>query len=112
MTETLWTSERTLWCDGTDAFRALLHPEARMVFALPGPALDADAILEAITAAPRWSDVEITDRTATAFGDTTVLTYSATGQRAGERPYFAKCASVWYHTRDGWRIALHQQTPL
>jgi hypothetical protein len=43
--------------------------------------------------------------------DTAVVTYRALAHRTGSGPYSALISSVYVRRRDGWKLALHQQTP-
>lgn len=106
----LWEQERRLWLEGAEAFEALLAPGAVMLF--PGVGILRDAqIVEGLKAAPCWNSVEMTDRTEIEAEGSLTIAYRAEGRREGEPLYRALCSSTWIARPEGWRIALHQQTP-
>ncbi|ETX15698.1 hypothetical protein OCH239_14410 [Roseivivax halodurans JCM 10272] len=111
MEEDLWRWERALWLGGADTFQRLMLPEVRMVFPMPGEALGHDAILEAVRASDRWSEVSFEHQTETDIGHSVILTYTAHASRGGETQVIA-CSSLWTEGDDGLRLVLHQQTPI
>lgn len=111
MRDDLWTEERRLWLDGAPAYRQLMHPDVLMVFPMPGGPLDHDAVLSSLEGVPRWSEVHFADRRVTDLGATRILVYTAEARRDADT-YSAGCASVWTRSDAGWRLVLHQQTPL
>lgn len=111
MEEDLWRWERALWLEGPDTFLGLMHADVRMVFPMAGEALAHDAILEAVRAHDRWSDVSFAHRTETDIGHSVILTYTAQASRDGETRDIA-CSSLWTEADDGLRLVLHQQTPI
>ena len=107
----IWEAEELLWTGGTDAFRNRMAEGCLMVF--PGMGvLKWDAVLDALSAAPRWSQVAMTERHEEASDGVTVLAYRARGLRDGDEPYDAYCSSTWVQVGGQWRIAQHHQTPL
>lgn len=85
-----------------------------VVMLLPGGLVldDRAAILEAMSGQP-WESYELHDAQAFRPGpDTGVVTYRAFARRAGAEPYSALMSSVYVRRADGWKLVLHQQTPL
>jgi hypothetical protein len=112
----LWELERAGWdalCGGDPAafYGALLSDDAKMI--LPGMVLDREAVLRSWQDVPPWREYELSDRSALPLGpDSMALIYRAAASRPGQAdPYRAAMTSVYVHRDDGWRLALHQQTP-
>lgn len=110
-TEELWDLERRFWLEGTAVYEAHLDPGCVMVF--PGIGIMESAeIIPSLEGAPRWDDVEMTERvTAQAGGEVVVLAYRAAGVREGAGPYHAFCTSTYRRDGGGWKLLQHQQTP-
>ena len=110
MTDDIWNGERSLWTGGIDAYAASMAPGAVMAFADPVGIVAGDAVLDAVRAAPRWDEVEMTDRHEVRRDPTVVVAYRASAHRGGE-DYAAICASTWIAAEGGWRLVGHQQIP-
>jgi Domain of unknown function (DUF4440) len=84
-----------------------------VVFLLPGGLhmYDRVAVVDAMTGAT-WDWYRIDDAHVRPLGDdVAVVHYRAAAQR-GEAPVFeALMASTYVRRPDGWRLAVHQQTP-
>ena len=105
----IWTVEEILWTGGTDAYRRRMAPLCLMAF--PGiGVLKGDEVLDALTEAPRWSEVKMEGRNMIETDGLIVLAYTAHAQRDGDSPYHAVCSSTWRETPNGWRIIQHQQS--
>lgn len=109
-----WSSERALWLEGSDAYGELLHAGALMVFAPPAGMLDRDATLASLRDAPRWTSARFSSqREVFPADDIALLAYRVrAGRGHGNDEYEAMCSSTWVRTEAGWRLALHQQTPI
>ena len=112
--EELWQMEAGFWTGDADFYQQHLAHGAMMVFPPPAGVLDRGRIIETIRAAPRWQEVDMQDRqVARPNPDTVVLAYRASARRDGdEAPYRAGCGSVYTRFADGWRLVLHQQSPV
>lgn len=108
----IWERERGFWLDGVAYYHENMVEAAQMVFPDPVGILKGSQILEGLEAAPRWTAVEMGDRTEEVLGDTRVLAYRATGTRDGSDPYVALCSSTYVRRGDRWILLSHQQTPL
>ena len=106
----LWTIERALWIEGTDAYEAHLDERCLMVFPQMG-VLKRPAVLEGIAHGPRWSRVTFAGQQTVTAGSTAILAYLADAQREGEPFYRAHCSSTYVHGPHGWRMLCHHQTP-
>jgi hypothetical protein len=72
---------------------------------------ERDATLDAMSGTP-WTSFELDDvalRTVTS--DVAVVAYRATAQR-DEAAYRALCSSTYVREAAGWKLCVHQQTPL
>lgn len=108
--------ERELWAAlATDprtaraAYDRLLADEVLML--LPGGLVidDRDEVLDA-TGEP-WDAYGLSDERVIDLGPgAAVVAYRATGIRGGTS-YRALFSSTWIRDGDGWRLAVHQQTP-
>lgn len=108
----LWNSERRLWLEGIGAYEELMAPECIMAFG-PMGLMRNQQIIESLRAAPRWSEVEMTDQAATRPAEgVAILAYKAHGIRDGARAYEAICTSSYVCVDGYWWIAHHQQTPI
>ena len=102
--------ERGFWLNGVPHYERHLAPDARMVFPEPAGVLDAMQIMEGLEGAPRWESVDFDAQQAIQTGDTAVLTYRATGHRAGEAPYRVLCSSTYVRQDGDWKMLMHQHT--
>ncbi|MBT8424214.1 MAG: nuclear transport factor 2 family protein [Silicimonas sp.] len=111
MTFSFRDAERRLWLEGAEAFRDLLHDDAVMTLAMPGPVMSGDAIHDSIRDLPRWDDVTFRSVREADHIATHVFAYEAEGRRDGQNLYRAACLSVWANGDDGWRLIAHSQLP-
>lgn len=110
MLDDLRALERELAEGDGDVYRRLLADEAVVI--VPGARLAKEECAAAIDAAERWDELALADEQAVPVGaDAALLTYRFDGRR-GEQRYAALMSSVWVRRDSGWRLALHQQTPL
>jgi hypothetical protein len=107
-----WERERRLWLEGAGAYQQLLDDESLMAFA-PVGILGGVEIIRALDGAPRWLDVETTERRSARPNDSVlVLAYRADARRDSDHPYAAYCTSTYARTGKAWRLVQHQQTPI
>lgn len=90
--------------------REIMGPECLMAFG-PMGIMDQSTILDSMRDAPRWSSVDMTDRTQTRPADNvSIIAYRATATTLGSEPYEAVCTSI-YIVLDGlWKLTQHQQS--
>jgi uncharacterized protein (TIGR02246 family) len=83
------------------------------VVIVPGVVLDRDAVLRSWDGTAPWRDYQLSaERVQHLAPNVVALTYQATARRTDQpRPYRATMTSVYVRRNDGWRLALHQQTP-
>ena len=94
---------------GAEHFGALMTDDARMVMAT-GDVLTRDDVVAALADAPAWDTYTIEHPTTVPVTDDVVaLVYTGTGHR-GDTTFRGTMASVYVRTRQGWQLALYQQT--
>jgi uncharacterized protein DUF4440 len=107
----LYEIEEELAAGSVDAYRRHLAKDALVI--VPGQALDRDETVAAMNASPGWTETSLTDRRALEMAEgVTAITYRFCGKRGGGFSYEALMTSVYSRTPEGWRLRLHQQTPL
>ena len=85
----------------------------RVLFLLPLGLVveDRAEVLESMDGEP-WVEFRLEDERVVPVGDgAAVVAYTAHAQRAGVPGYHAVVNSTYRRTADGWRLAVHQQTP-
>ena len=109
----LWRLETQFRLAGADFYERTLCADALMVFPPPAGVLDRAATLESVRGA-RWRTVSIDARhLEMPDSNVAVLAYVARAERGeAESAYVAQCSSTYVLGADGWRLALHHQTPL
>jgi hypothetical protein len=107
----LWKIERRLWLEGAEAYEEVMATLCIMVFG-PSGIMQRDDILESLRNAPRWSDVELSERSESFRDEVAILAYRAVGEREDDAPYKALCTSTYVREGNEWRLAQHQQTPV
>ena len=116
LTESLLALERRGWdsrCAGTASafYGALMTEDATMVLAT-GQVLTRDEVVATLADAPPWASYSLTDVRLVMAGAGAVLVYAGSARREGAEPFEAAMTSVYVVTDDGWRLALHTQTPV
>jgi hypothetical protein len=102
--------ERELGGGDGDTYRRYLTDDAVVV--VPGAAITREQCAFAIDATPGWDEFEIEDERFTQLGpDSVALTYRWSSRR-GDETYQALMSTVYVKRDGGWKVALHQQTPV
>ena len=86
--------------------------DANVAMLLPGGMrlTDRDEILRSMSGAP-WDAFELEDPRVLELGpDGAVVVYGVVAERDAS-PYSALVSSTYVRRDDGWKLALHQQTP-
>jgi hypothetical protein len=107
-----WSALASDAASAVDFYKRILDDPVVML--LPGGLVldDRQAILAAM-GGPPWSSYELSDwRVLHPAPDCGVVTYRVVAQRAGGPPYRAVISSLYGRRPDGWKLVLHQQTPL
>jgi hypothetical protein len=87
--------------------------DATVVMLLPGGLLldDRETIIRSVSAQP-WLSYQLHGlRVLQPAPDTGIVVYEATAQREGTPHYSALMSSLYVRRVDGWKLAMHQQTP-
>ncbi len=114
--ETLLALEEEGWqalsaAGGADYYRERFLDRGLMVF--PFGVIDKARTLEAIASAPPWATFRIEEPRVVALTTTSAaLLYRVTAQRAGGPLYAAFITSVYVEDAEGWKLAVHHQTPV
>lgn len=107
--------ERRFWMEDVNFYRKNLASGCLMVFPEMNP-MGRSEVIAAISAAPRWSALEMEDVRTEVLSDSAVaLAYRARAHRVGEGPekeYRAVIGSVYLRIDDRWLLAFHQHAPL
>lgn len=111
MAEELWTEERDFWLAGAAEAARKLDEGCLMVLAGTG-ILTRRKIVDRLSDAPRWQEVQLTDRASIETDEIRVLAYRATARRPGAETHRALCTTTWIRRDRDWRIIQHQQTPV
>jgi hypothetical protein len=108
--------ERTLWSNNPETYHDTYAPAAVLIFPVVGR-LDRDTAVAAIreenSQGRAWAEVHFGDLKALWISrdQVALLAYLATARWNDEAtPSNTLCATVYFRTDDGWRVALHQQT--
>jgi hypothetical protein len=104
----LMASERRLAHGRGREYAVTLTHDALVV--VPGAVLDRTACIAAMDASPGWDEAHLDEPRLVAAGEVATVVYEFRGRRGGDW-YVATLASTYRRTADGWRLALHQQTP-
>ena len=108
----IWSIERGFWLKGDDHMRTHTGETCIMIFPSPVGILRDGNVFEGLKSAPRWDEVEISDQVCQRLEpDAVLIAYKARGERGGER-YEAWFSSTYLKRPEGWRLYLHQQTPI
>jgi ketosteroid isomerase-like protein len=96
-----------------DSYAAHLADDSVHVFPGWGVTSDNERVLQAVESVDPWESFEIEEPTLLELSDgAAALVYTARAHRAGEDEYVAAMTSVYRETGDGWKLVIHQQTPL
>ncbi|MCV2488819.1 DUF4440 domain-containing protein [Geodermatophilus sp. YIM 151500] len=94
----------------TAFYEQVLDAEVLMLFP-GGTVIDDRAAVIASMGGPPWSSYRLDDvREMRLTADTAVVAYAAVAEREGS-PYSALVSSLYVRRSEGWRLAVHQQTP-
>lgn len=96
-----------------DAYAAHLADDSVHVFPGWGATKDNERVLQAVESVDPWESFEIEEPALVDLGEgAAALVYTARAHRSGQDEYVAAMTSVYRKTRDGWKLVIHQQTPL
>lgn len=106
--------EDGFWRAAGDAVRYAQDLAADAVHVFPGWGIaDRDAVLEGVAGAQAWADVALENVRIVPLGDdAAALVYEARAHRSDQPEHHAAITSVYRREADGWKLVIHQQTPL
>jgi hypothetical protein len=107
--------EEAFWraAGSRDAYAAHLADDSVHVFPGWGVTSDNERVLQAVESVEPWASFVIEEPSLLELGtEAAALVYTARARRAGQDEYVAAMTSVYRATRDGWKLVIHQQTPL
>jgi len=107
-----WKALATSKAAAKEFYGEVLTEDARMLFPGGLRLVGKQAILEALAAQP-WTSFELHDEDQfTLTNNVCGISYHVIAQREGQEEYEALISSTYIQTGGGWRLALHQQTPV
>jgi hypothetical protein len=108
----VWDCERRFWLDSGNFYKEQVAPDAVLVFPIVG-IVDRAAGLAWTRKAPRWTQVEFSNRIFSYAAETAVLAYEAHAEAAkAAHAYYACCSSTYIRVRESWMLVAHQQSAL
>lgn len=109
----IWSFEESLWTADADHYRESIDAECLMVLPAPPYVMSGAQAVEAVSATPRWSKVDLSERqVARPQEGLIVIAYHARAEREGTPPYEAHCTSTYRRLEhEVWKVVQHQQTP-
>lgn len=107
----VWQTEKSLWTEGEENYRALIDDDCLMVVPAEPFIVAGDEAVQAVSDTPRWAEVEIQDgRISRPQEGLIVVAYGVRAKRSDE-VYEAFCTSTYRRLgHDDWRVVQHQQT--
>lgn len=108
----IWEFERSLWLGDAEHYHELIDDACVMVVPSEPFVLSSETAKVAVSATPRWSDVEFDKQTVERPQEgLIVIGYRARATR-GDQAYEAFCTSTLRRlSHQEWRVVQHQQTP-
>jgi len=112
----LFAIEQGFWLSGQDHF--LEHVDESCLLAFPQAGEmhgvhSREAVAATATTANRWRDLHITNRhLLQPTDDLAIISYRADVLRADGQPYSALVSSAYVQRRAGWKLVLHQHSPV
>lgn len=96
-----------------DSYAVHLADDAVHVFPGWGLTAENERVLQAVESVEPWETFSIDDLQFVDLGPTAAaLVYTAHAHRAGQDEYVAAMTSVYRRIDDGWKLVIHQQTPV
>lgn len=109
----IWRFEETLWTADPAHYRDAIDAACLMVLPQPPFVMSGAEAIEAVSATPRWSRVELSARrVARPEEGLIVIAYHARAEREDKGIYEAHCTSTYRRlAHEEWKVVQHQQTP-
>lgn len=109
----VWAFEEGLWTGDAAHYRESIDGSCVTVLPKPPHVMSAEQAIEAVSATPRWSSVEMSERCVMRPQEgLIVVAYKAHARRQGAAEYHAYCTSTYRRVaHELWKVVQHQQTP-
>ena len=109
----VWAFEESLWTADAAHYAESIDAECLMVLPKPPFVLTGKEAVDAVSATPRWSSIELTERqVARPQEGVIVVAYRAHATMDGGEDYEAHCTSTYRRlSHEHWTVIQHQQTP-
>ena len=112
----LYDIEEGFWLSGKEHFLGHLDERCMLAFPQAGEmhGVQAREAIAATASAPnRWHDLHISNRQFLEVADdVAAISYRADVLRADGEPYAALISSVYAARDEGWKLVLHQHSPV
>ena len=105
--------EKGFWNGDADYYRRNLDDSCLVAFTEMAGTFDKEQIAGSIKGTDRWRDLRIdVQGVLDSIPDLAIITYRAHATRKSGEPYEALVTSGYVARDGGWKMLLHQQTPL
>jgi hypothetical protein len=107
-----WDALATSADAAADFYRDVLDDDIAMVFPGGMAMFDREGVVASMAGEP-WSSFDLTGvHVLTPVPEVGIVTYRATAQRGDQPEYRALITSVYVRRDSGWKLTLHQQSPV
>ncbi len=109
----IWAFEESLWTGDEEHYRESIDEACLMVLPKPPFVISGPQAIDAVSATPRWSSIELSERHVSRPQEgLIVVAYTAHATKQGTEDYVAHCSSTYRRLEhDRWKVVQHQQTP-
>ena len=106
--------EERFWHESGDVdfYRANVVEDVVMVFPAPFGIMTGSRLLDAVSQASPWVELELDEVEVIEHGDTAVVAYRARARHETGAAYATYAGSVYVRSGGAWKLVLHQQTPI
>ena len=107
----VWSFERDLWVGDAELYARAIDDECLMVLARPPFIMSGAEAVAAVTATPRWSEVEFSDRRISRPQEgLLVAAYRVRASKHDSESFEAHCTTTYRRlAHEEWRVVQHQQ---
>lgn len=110
--DAIWEQERRCWVDGKSYYREIITEDSVYAFPPPMGIFKGSDFVDSMGEEGPCVSVEFTNKNSREFNDTYVLVYEGIGKSADGSLRKSNCTTVWQRSENGWKLAVHHQTPL
>ena len=107
----VWAFERDLWIGSPELYANAIDDECLMVLARPPFILSGGEAIDAVSATPRWTEVEFSQqRISRPQEGLLVAAYSVRAAKPDSEDFQAHCTTTYRRlAHEEWRVVQHQQ---